>query len=117
MAITERAKKEEREILQTLPIREANESETYWNTRVLAYSICQKHYRTPQYNMDCLLIEFLNSNLPSSSQIDKDKSRFIAQGENNLKFSIRDSFIVFNAHKPINKDIFLQAFGLKDKTK
>ena len=57
--MTDRAMREETGLSDEEPIRGKVESETYWHTRSLTHSIMNKHYRTPQANLN-LLIDHLN---------------------------------------------------------
>lgn len=108
--MTDRAMREETGLTEEEPVRRNRESETYWNTRYLTHSIVGKHYRTPQANLN-LLIDYLNS----SSLIEKEiiDFSFVAGTDENLRFFTRKKKISFNAHKSIDKNEFLRAFGLK----
>lgn len=103
---TLRFEREETGLSTAPPKRQTKESDTYWNTRVLTHSILGKHYRTPQNNMK-LLVEYLNSTLQDDEII---SFSFVAPMHENLRFVTGLKSVRFNAHKPINKDEFLEEF-------
>lgn len=105
--MTDRALKEETGMATEEPIRQKKESDTYWNTRSLAYSVTGRHYRTPQANMN-MLIDYLNE----SSQFSKEVTgfSFVAGTNENLRFITRRGVITFDAHQPIDKSDFLKRF-------